>query len=408
MSSISQCRVCKSRVDQFLDLGRQPLSDAFRLPDASGDEFFYALEVGLCDGCGMVQLMREVPREKMFHRDYPYFSSGSSVMRAHFEHTARTLLDTELTGPDPFIVEIGCNDGVMLSTIAAQGVRHLGVEPSSGVAEVAATKGVRIRTDFFEHSTAVDIAAADGPADVVYSANTICHIPYLDSVFRGLDALLREGGIFVFEDPYWGAIVEQRSFDQIYDEHFYFFTAQSVRAMARQFGFDLVDVQRLGVHGGEIRYTVARFGERAVSPSVDELIADEQRRELDSLPTARRFAAEVRGIRDDLVELLRGLTAQGHRVVGYGATAKSATVANYCGLGPELISFVSDTTAAKQGRLTPGSHIPVVGPEAFRDTRPEYALLFAWNHADEIMAKEKEFRAGGGRWIQYVPAVHTS
>ena len=178
--------------------------------------------------------------------------------------------------------------------------------------------------------------------------------------------------------------------------------------MARQFGFDLVDVQRLGVHGGEIRYTVARFGERAVSPSVDELIADEQRRELDSLPTARRFAAEVRGIRDDLVELLRGLTAQGHRVVGYGATAKSATVANYCGLGPELISFVSDTTAAKQGRLTPGSHIPVVGPEAFRDTRPEYALLFAWNHADEIMAKEKEFRAGGGRWIQYVPAVHTS
>ncbi len=408
MSSISQCRVCGSRVDQFLDLGRQPLSDAFRLPDAPGDEFFYALEVGLCDGCGMVQLMREVPREKMFHQDYPYFSSGSSVMRSHFEQTARTLLDTELTGPDPFIVEIGCNDGVMLATIAAQGIRHLGVEPSSGVADVAAAKGVRIRTDFFEQSTAVDIAATDGPADVVYSANTICHIPYLDSVFRGLDALLREGGIFVFEDPYWGAIVEQRSFDQIYDEHFYFFTARSVRAMARQFGFDLVDVQRLGVHGGEIRYTVARLGERVVSPAVAELIAEERRLELDSLPTARRFATEVSGIRDDLVELLRELTAQGHRVVGYGATAKSATVANYCGLGPELISFVSDTTAAKQGRLTPGSHIPVVGPEAFRDTRPEYALLFAWNHADEIMAKEKEFRAGGGRWIQYVPAVHTS
>lgn len=402
------CRVCGGGVDEFLDLGQQPLSDAFRLPGDPDAEFFYHLAVGLCRACTMVQLMREVPRERMFHQDYPYYSSGSAVMRQHFQDAARLLLDTELTGDDPFVVEIGCNDGVMLATIAEAGVRHLGVEPSGGVAEVARGKGVRVLTDFFQESTAIEIAASISKADVVYSANTICHIPYLDSVFRGLDALLRPGGIFVFEDPYWGAIVERRSFDQIYDEHFYLFTARSVRALARRFGFDLVDVQPLEVHGGEVRYTVARAGERVPTPAVAAMLAEEDRLSLGSLATGNRFADEVRGIRDDLVTLLGELNAQGRSVVGYGATAKSATVANFCGLGPELISFVTDTTPAKQGRLTPGSHIPVRGPEAFRESYPDFAVLFAWNHAVEIMAQEDDFAAAGGRWIQYVPSVHTA
>lgn len=407
MNATTSCRVCRGPVEEFLDLGRQPLSDAFRLPDADDDEFFYDLRVGLCGSCSMVQLMREVPREKMFHADYPYHSSGSRLMREHFEATAERLARTELTGPDPFVVEIGCNDGIMLHALAERGIRHLGVEPSAGVARVAAERGIDVRIDFFEEATALDIAATHGPADVIYAANTICHIPYLDSVFRGVDALLGPGGVFVFEDPYWGDIVEQVSFDQIYDEHFYLFTARSVQAMARRFGFDLVDVAALPVHGGEIRYSLARIGERTPSGAVAALIATERERGLDRSATARRFAARVHRVRDDLVTLLRDLRAQGRRVVGYGATAKSATVANFCGLGPDLITFVSDTTPAKQGRLTPGSHIPVVGPGDFRTARPDYAVLFAWNHAEEIMAQEDGFRAGGGRWIRYVPDVQT-
>jgi methylation protein EvaC len=403
---MTDCRVCGEQLAEFFDFGRQPLSDAFPEPGEYADEFFFRLAVGLCPGCTMVQLMEEVPRDRMFHEDYPYHSSGSSVMRKHFETTAQRFLETELTGPDPFVVEIGSNDGIMLRTVADAGVRHLGVEPSGGVAEVSRRKGVRVRTEFFEESSARSIAAEDGPADVIYAANTMCHIPYVESIFAGVDALLRPDGVFVFEDPYLGEINARTSFDQVYDEHFYFFTARSVQAMAARFGFELVDVERLPVHGGEVRYTLARAGARTPGPAVAELVAEEDAAGLAELPTLRAFGERVGRIRDDLVALLTDLRDQGKKVAAYGATAKSATVANLCGLGPDLVSYVCDTTPAKQHRVTPGTHIPVRPPEAFATDRPDYALLFAWNHAEEIMAKERAFRDAGGRWILYVPDVH--
>ncbi|MFF3869792.1 methyltransferase domain-containing protein [Micromonospora sp. NPDC001898] len=399
------CRVCDGNVHEFLDLGRQPLSDAFREPDSDAAEFFFRLAVGQCESCTMVQLTESVPREKMFHEDYPYHSSGSTVMREHFASVARRFLATELAVPDPFIVEMGCNDGVMLSTIQQAGVRHLGFEPSGRVAEVARAAGVRVRTAFFEDSTAAQVRAAEGPAQVIFAANTMCHIPYPDSIFRGVDALLAPDGVFVFEDPYLGDLVAKTSFDQIYDEHFFLFSAHSVRAMAEHYGFELVDVERLPVHGGEIRYTLARAGRRTPSAAVAGLLAEEDARGLSGMETLRGFAADVMRVRDDLVELLRRLRKDGSRVVAYGATAKSATVTNFCDIGPELVSYVCDSTPAKQHRLTPGKHIPVRPPSAFRDPYPDYALLFAWNHADEIMANEQEFRRSGGRWISYVPNV---
>ncbi|WP_435818283.1 methyltransferase domain-containing protein [Micromonospora matsumotoense] len=399
------CKVCGGTVHEFLDLGRQPLSDAFREPDSVAPEFFFRLAVGRCAACTMVQLTESVPREKMFHEDYPYHSSGSAVMRAHFAGVAQRFLDTELAVPDPFIVEMGCNDGVMLGTIKQAGVRHLGFEPSGGVAEAARAGGIRVRTAFFEEATAAQVRAEEGPAQVIYAANTMCHIPYPESIFRGVHALLAPDGVFVFEDPYLGDLVTKSSFDQIYDEHFFLFSGRSVQAMAEHYGFELVDVDRLPVHGGEVRYTLARVGRRAPSPAVVELLAEEDARGLSEMQTLRGFADSVLRIRDDLVQLLRRLRAEGSLVVAYGATAKSATVTNFCDIGPELVSYVCDSTPAKQHRLTPGKHLPVRPPAAFRDPYPDYALLFAWNHADEIMRKEEEFRRCGGRWISYVPDV---
>jgi methylation protein EvaC len=406
MSATSSCRICSSVVREFFDFGLQPLSDAFRAPDAAVDEFFFRLAVGICETCTMVQLMEEVPRDRMFHEDYPYRSRGSAVMRQHFRVLAERFLATELTGPDPFIVELGCNDGTMLDTVAAAGVRHLGVEPSGGVADLAAAAGVRVRKEFFEESTAVEIHESDGPADVIYAANTLCHIPYMESVLRGVDTLLAPQGVFVFEDPYFGDIVENASFDQIYDEHFYFFTVHSVREMARRHGLELADVERIGVHGGEVRYVLARPGTREHGPAVADMLAEENATGLADLATLRGFGKRVDKARTDLVALLDELAATGQRVVGYGATAKSATVTNFCGIGPDRVAFICDTTPAKQGTLAPGSHIPVRDPAAFADPYPPYALLFAWNHAEEIMAKEREFRQAGGKWIRYVPDVH--
>ncbi|WIX90471.1 class I SAM-dependent methyltransferase [Amycolatopsis sp. DG1A-15b] len=408
MSATSQCRICDGTVHEFFDFGRQPLSDAFVDPAATGDEFFFRLATGICESCSMVQLMAEVPRDKMFHEDYPYLSSGSTFMREHFGKLAERFRTTELTGADPFVVELGCNDGVMLKALAEAGIRHLGVEPSGGVAKLAAAKGINVRNDFFEESTAKDIVATEGRADVIYAANTLCHIPYMSSILRGVTTLLAPGGVFVFEDPYFADIVERTSFDQIYDEHFFFFTVQSVQAMAEHHGLELVDAERLPVHGGEVRYTLALPGTRTPTPAVARLRAEEQERKLADFETLRRFGDNVRQNCDDLVGLLEKLRDEGKRVVGYGATAKSATVLNHCGIGPELLAFVSDTSPTKQGRLTPGSHIPVRPPAEFADPYPDYALLLAWNHAEEIMAKEQQFREAGGKWILYVPEVHVA
>ncbi|MDX3195182.1 class I SAM-dependent methyltransferase [Streptomyces sp. MN03-5084-2B] len=407
MSTSSPCRVCDGAVSEFFEFGRQPLADAFLVPGAdTSKEFFFRLAVGVCDACTMVQLMEEVPREQMFHETYPYYSSGSAFMRSHFENLAKELLTTEVGGEDPFVVEMGSNDGIFLKALADSGVRHLGIEPSGDVADVAASKGIRVRKSFFEESVAKEVAAQDGQADVIYAANTLSHIDYMDSVLDGVKALLKPSGVFVFEDPYLGDIVTRTSFDQIYDEHVYFFTLRSVQAMAARHGLELVDAERIPVHGGEVRYTVAPAGQRKPSEAVAKLLADEDAQKLGDIATLEGFGRSVLKIRDDLISLLRKLKDEGKRVVAYGATAKSATVTNLCGIGPDLVEFVCDSTVAKQGKLTPGTHIPVREPAAFSQPYPDYALLFAWNHAEEIMAKEQAFRAAGGQWIHYVPDVH--
>ncbi|MDP9870271.1 methylation protein EvaC [Streptosporangium brasiliense] len=354
----------------------------------------------------MVQLVEEVPQDLRYHAGYRYHASGSAGHRKHFERNARRFLETELTGSDPFIVEIGCNDGVMLSTVAQAGVRHLGVEPSANVAELARAKGVRVLSEFFDERTAAAVRSEHGEADVIFGANTICHIAHIDSVFRGIDALLAPNGVFVFEEPYLGTIIERTAFDQIYDEHVFYFSVTSVQAMARHFGFELVNAEHIPLHGGEIRYTLARAGARTPAPAVDALLAEERARRLSETETFEHFGQTVKRVRDDLVALLHRIQSDGQRVIGYGAPGKSSTVTNYCGIGPDLVPFVCDSTPSKQGHLVPGSHLPVKPPEAFSAPYPDYALLFAWNHAEEIMAKEQGFREAGGRWILYVPEVH--
>lgn len=400
------CRLCGGRVEEFLDLGFQPISQQYRAPDDTSGEFLFRLAVGQCSECSLVQQLEEVPRDLMFRADYPFISSGSRRMSRHFAGTAAELIRTELVGPDPFLVEIGSNDGVMLRAAKDAGVRHLGFEPCRDVARMAIALGVRVITEFFGDASAREVAATEGRADVVYAANTLSHIANLGSVFEGLHSLLAANGVFVFEDPYLGDVVEKTSFDQIYDEHFYLFSVRSVLATARRFGFDLVDVRRLPVHGGEVRYTLAPSGSRRPTPAVHALLGEEEVRALADPATLDRFAARTADVRRALVTKLDALRCSGRRVIGYGATAKSATLLNFCAIGPDLLPFICDATAGKQGMLTPGMRIPVRPPEAFADPHPDYALLLAWNHAGEIMAKESGFRQHGGRWLLYVPELH--
>ncbi|AKS31973.1 class I SAM-dependent methyltransferase [Mycolicibacterium goodii] len=401
-----RCRICGGVLREVLDLGRQPVSNAFVKREDAHKVPVFRLAVGSCETCTMVQQLDTVPPNDMYRADYPYRASGSMMIRKHFEEVARQIIDTCSDLKNTFIVEIGSNDGVMLKTLSAAGVRHLGVDPAASAGEVARSYGINVHTDFFNAATAEEIYAEQGPANIIFSANTFSHISDLATIFKGVDTLLCPDGSFVFEDRSLADILRHNYFDQIYDEHIYLFSVTSVQAMAEHFGFELVDVKHLPLHGGSIRYTVARRGTKIPTAAVAELLAKEQAEGLAGQEAFERFAGEVDRIRTDLVSLLESLRSDRKRVVGYGATSRSATVLNYCGIGPELLPMVCDSTPEKQGRVTPRSLIPVCPPDTFADPYPDYALLFAWNHAEEIMGKERLFQENGGRWIVYVPQVH--
>lgn len=398
-----KCRLCGGALRKILDLGRQPVSNAFVRPEETARVPFYHLEVGMCASCTMVQQLNEVPPNEMYRVDYPYRASGSALIRRHGEDVARHIIQTCTDAPNPFVVEIGSNDGVMLKTLSGAGIRHLGVDPAARAADVARAHGINVRTDFFNETTAAEIRDEHGPAHIIYSANTISHISSLDSIFRGVDLLLAPDGMLIVEDRYLADIQKCVYFDQIYDEHIYLFSVRSVQAAAALFGFELVDAQHLPLHGGSIRYTIARPGAMNPAPDVAEFLAQETAEGVAEEATFVRFSANTEHIRAGLVGLLRELQSTGKRVIGYGATSRSATVMNFCHIGPDLIPMVCDSTPEKQGCLTPGSNIPVCSPQAFSHPYPDYAVLFAWNHAEEIMAKEHAFHENGGRWILYAP-----
>jgi methylation protein EvaC len=233
----------------------------------------------------------------------------------------------------------------------------------------------------------------------------MCHIPDLHSVARGVRRLLKPDGVLIFEEPYLGDMIAKTSYDQIYDEHVFMFSATSVGNAFASHGLELIDVEPQPTHGGSMRYTLAAKRTQAVRPAVERLLRAEREQDLDRPDAYERFRANCENSCARLMELLEDLRAKGKRVVGYGATSKSTTVTNYCGITPAHISFISDTTPIKQGKLSPGAHVPVRPYEEFRRDYPDYALLFAWNHSNEILEKETEFVNRGGKWIYYVPKV---
>jgi methylation protein EvaC len=342
----------------------------------------------------------------MFHEQYAFYSSTSRYMQVHFEAFAQAVINTVLAGrDDPLVVELGSNDGIMLRHFKARGVRHLGVEPSANVAEVARSQGLSTISAFFDRGLADEIAAMEGCADAIVAANVMCHIPDLVGVAAGVQRLLKADGVFIFEDPYLGDTIAKTSYDQIYDEHVFIFSAASVQHAFAPFGLELVDVMPQITHGGSMRYTLAPWGSRHVSKKVSEQLAKEVGLGLDRAETYLQFKAKCENSRATLMQTLERLRSQHKRVVGYGATSKSTTVINYCGITPAHVEFISDTTPIKQGTLSPGAHIPVRPYDEFAKLYPDYALLFAWNHAAEIREKEAGFVAAGGRWIVYVPEV---
>lgn len=402
---MNKCLICDHSIEPFMSFGKMPIANGFLEKEQFADEYFFEMAVAFCPKCTMVQLTTQPEPEKMFHGNYAFFSGTSSSMAVHFKGFAEHVMKDYLSVADPFVVEIGCNDGIMLQHFSKAGIRHLGIEPSANVAKVANEKGVQTICRFFDANLARDIVAKHGQADAFLGTNVMCHISNFKSVIEGIKILLKPAGVVMFEDPYLGDVIEKTSYDQIYDEHVFLFSLSSIQYAFGQQGMEIIDIEPQTTHGGSMRYVIAHKGARPVSERVRLQLKREKALGLDNSSTYNAFRKNCEQSRDSLKLLLQNIKRQGKRIAGYAATSKSTTVLNYCGIGADMLEYISDTTPIKQGKFSPGMHVPVRPYEEFVKNYPDYAILLAWNHAEEIMSKEKKFREAGGQWVVFVPKV---
>ena len=334
----------------FLDLGKQPIANGFIEGEPPKDEFFFDLKVVFDEDTKLVSLAEFVKPELMFNDSYVYVSSMSQTMRTHFTNTASSLKE----GFSPTkVLEIGSNDGVFIKNFDSNDT--IAVEPCSNFAEITNDKGYHTYPEFWTTALSSQILEDHGKQDLIFSANCMCHIQDLDDAFTAIKALLSDDGVFVFEDPALDKMIERNSYDQIYDEHAHIFSVTALKNILNNNGLDIFRVDNLSVHGGTNRLYVKHKNNNkfSIQTSVDLNLQREQELGLKKYSTYVKFAKKVKQSKSDLVNLLDTLKKQGKKIVSYGATSKSTTVFNYCGITTDQIDYIVDTTPHKQGKLSP-------------------------------------------------------
>ena len=403
MVELTQCRACDSKdLYGYLPLGDHPAANAFVRPEnVDTPDMVFPLNTIACLSCGLIQVADPLPPD--FYVDYVYVPSASATMPVHFSDLARRFREDLITAPDQYVLDIGCNDGLLLAACKDEGLKTLGIDPSANITELARDKGIEVLTAYFTADYARKVRDERGPAQVIVTTNTFNHIDNLHGFMEGVDTMLAEDGTFVIEVPQALTCIEMNEFDTVYHEHLSTFTATSVAALGKPVGLELVDLETLPIHGGSMRFYLRRSG--PAKPVVAEWLERERAAGLFEKATYDAHVERVGENRTALMALLRDLKAQGKKIAGYSAPAKGNTLLNYYGIGPDILDFIADKNPLKQGRLTPGMRIPVVAPEEVDRQKPDYLLMLAWNFRDEILAQHADYLAAGGKFIIPIPEV---
>jgi SAM-dependent methyltransferase len=404
-----KCRSCNcNHLIPVLSLGAMPLANAF-LTEAqlAEPEARYPLDLVYCPGCSLAQITETISPEVLFKNYFYLSSSAAPVCENAKTMTARMTAEWNLTG-ESLVVEIASNDGYLLRHYARR-IPVLGIEPAANVADLARSRGVRTLTAFFNEGKAVEIKAEYGQADIIHANNVIAHVADLHSVVEGIAILLKPDGVAIVENAYVWDMMHAVEFDQIYHEHLCYYSATSFKWLFEQHGLDLVDIERILVHGGSLRcYFQPARGPGSMRIAGAKRVYDFLREE-DTWVNDRRyyesFGHKIGDLRGRLWALLKQIKAAGKSIVGYGASAKSTTLLNYFRIGAETLDYMVDNIPLKQGRYTPGTHLKIYDPSKILETQPDYVLLLAWNFADHIVGKETEYRARGGQFIVPIPEV---
>ena len=385
----------------FLKLGKQPLANSF-LSNLSKKllkkEFFYDLNVSFNSKNNLVSISNPVNPKLQYTDNYAHRASESITMRNAFKETAKKL---QKRFNPKIILEIGSNDGVFLRNFNKRNV--IAVEPCKNLANLTKFK-FKTFPDFWDKKLVKKIFKKSKKADLIFSANTISHIPNINETFKAINLSLSDKGVLVIEDPSLFSVIKNNSYDQFYDEHVYVFSTISISKVVEEYGLRLFDAERIETHGGSMRYYICKKDSiYKKSKKLISIIKSEKNKKLDKFSTFRLFSTRVSKSKKALQKILTKLKKKNKKIISYGATYKSTTVFNYCNINTKLIDYVTDTTINKQGRYTPGMHIPVISPEEGINEKVDYAFLGAWNFKKEIFKKEKKLIKKKLRFITHVP-----
>jgi SAM-dependent methyltransferase len=402
-----ECRLCgKELVVVFADFGHTPLANGYLQSEACVEqEPLYPLKVFVCDSCYLVQVPEFVSPADLFTQ-YSYLSSCSSTWQKHCKTFCDTACQNLSLERSSFVVELASNDGTLLHNFQALGIRVLGVEPSVNVAAIAESRGVPTHNAFFGAATATDIVSRYGNADLVVANNVLAHVPDIHDFVAGISLLLKPSGRVSVEFPHVVHLIADCQFDTIYHEHFSYLSLYCVERALAEHGLKVIRVDELSTHGGSLRVQAARIeSEVAVDDSVQVVRDMEMRLGITRLETYEQFFGRVAEICEELRSVMTEAKSQGLKIAAYGAAAKGAMLLSFCKIGPELVSFVSDRNTEKQGKLLPGTRIPVFGPEHIMSERPDIILILPWNLKAEIVSQLSFAREWGARFIVPIPAV---
>ncbi len=401
------CRLCHSnKLKSVVKFCATPPANAFvSNRDLNIEQETYPLEVFFCCNCKHVQLL-DVVNPSILFKNYVYVSGTSPVFIKHFEDYSKSLIDSFSPSFDEIIIDIGSNDGTLLSFFKQEGFKVLGIDPAKEISEIANKKGIETLNNFFDLELSNHIKKNYPKASIITANNVFAHCDDLIGIVNGVKNLLSENGTFVFEVSYLVDVVEKTLFDTIYHEHLSYHSVIPLIDFFKSNGMELFKVDFINTHGGSIRgFAKLECSKIKTDNSIKNLVQLEKKLGIDNPKTFINFDEKITLLKKRLLEILHTLKSEGKKIAAFGAPAKATTLMYQFGLNKDVIDYIIDDSPLKQGLYSPGLHIPVLSSEHLKNQSPDYLLLLAWNFADSIVEKNKEFLESGGHFIVPLPQI---